>query len=129
MAMNKLFGRRQQTTAAPALTSDPYTEKSSEENDVAAHDVEKGASKGDARRGSRIDAPLRKGSIVQADGSDEDSIGIGKQIELEKDNAIKYRTCSWQKVSTHHPSVALRLNMNPVSGTCALSPSASQSWR
>ena len=31
--------------------------------------------------------------------SDQDSqFGVGKQMELEATNAIKYRTCSWQKV-------------------------------
>lgn len=30
--------------------------------------------------------------------SDSDSGEIGRQIELESDNSIKYRTCSWQKV-------------------------------
>lgn len=33
-------------------------------------------------------------------GSDSDSqLSVGKQVELEASNAIKYRTCSWQKVS------------------------------
>jgi hypothetical protein len=32
-------------------------------------------------------------------GSDDSGSDIlGKQIELEADNAIQYRTCSWQKV-------------------------------
>ena len=32
-------------------------------------------------------------------GDDNSStLSVGKQIELEADNAIKYRTCSWQKV-------------------------------
>lgn len=31
--------------------------------------------------------------------SDQDSqFGVGKQVELEATNSIKYRTCSWQKV-------------------------------
>ena len=29
--------------------------------------------------------------------SEPDMEIVAKQIELEKDNAIKYRTCSWQK--------------------------------
>jgi len=50
---------------------------------------------GEERRGSRIDRP-RTGSIV---GGDADSgLSVGQQIELEKGNAIQYRTCSWQKV-------------------------------
>ena len=32
--------------------------------------------------------------------SDQDSqFGVGKQLELEATNSIKYRTCSWQKVN------------------------------
>ncbi|BCS25830.1 putative neutral amino acid permease [Aspergillus puulaauensis] len=31
--------------------------------------------------------------------SDSDSGEIGRQIELESDNSIKYRTCSWQKTA------------------------------
>ena len=43
------------------------------------------------RRPSRI-APVRSGSVA------ESRVSVGKQLELEADNAIKYRTCSWQKV-------------------------------
>lgn len=35
-----------------------------------------------------------KGAVT----SDSTSDIVGKQIELEAGNAIKYRTCSWQKV-------------------------------
>lgn len=31
--------------------------------------------------------------------SDTDTETIGRQIELEAGNSIKYRTCSWQKVN------------------------------
>jgi hypothetical protein len=44
------------------------------------------------RRGSRIAAPLSGWDL-------ESRASVGKQLELEADNAIKYRTCSWQKVS------------------------------
>jgi hypothetical protein len=58
------------------------------------------------RKMSRIDRPVTKsisGSITgrkSVDGNmpDETDLSIGKQIELEAGNAIKYRTCSWQKV-------------------------------
>lgn len=43
------------------------------------------------RRPSRI-ASVRTGS------SAESRVSIRKQLELEAGNAIKYRTCSWQKV-------------------------------
>lgn len=51
-----------------------------------------------------LGSPLRKYSRIgpavsgaTAD-SDSDNINIERQIELEADAAIKYRTCSWQKV-------------------------------
>lgn len=40
---------------------------------------------------------------------DESRLSVAKQVELEAGNAIKYRTCSWQKVcfsavdSIEHP--------------------------
>jgi hypothetical protein len=43
------------------------------------------------------DAEAGLGGHSAHDDSDE-SITIGKQIEMEADNAIKYRTCSWPKV-------------------------------
>lgn len=46
---------------------------------------------GPGRRMVRI-APPPSGSIP------EEATDIGKQLELEANNAIKYRTCSWQKV-------------------------------
>jgi hypothetical protein len=36
--------------------------------------------------------------IPNNDASSDASFSIGKQIEMEANNAIKYRTCSWQKV-------------------------------
>lgn len=57
------------------------------------------------RKMSRLDRPTT-GSIAvymrgrrsfDANAPDED-IDIGKQVEMESENAIKYRTCSWQKV-------------------------------
>jgi hypothetical protein len=53
----------------------------------------------------RIDKPI--GSIVGkrasvAEGAELDESGndisIGKQLEMEEDNAIKYRSCGWKKV-------------------------------
>jgi hypothetical protein len=70
-------------------------------------------SKGDARRNSnssddksssnekgtdpelgRIEKPSRRDLDDDSDGS----ITVGKQMAMEAENAIKYRTCSWQKV-------------------------------
>jgi hypothetical protein len=49
---------------------------------------------------NRIDGPLkaRTGSITPADDSSGD-FSIGKQIEMEAENAIQYRTCSWPKTA------------------------------
>ncbi|KAF1356947.1 transmembrane amino acid transporter protein-domain-containing protein [Delphinella strobiligena] len=54
-----------------------------------------------ARRGSRIDKPITKPIIPgDSDGDDASSgLSVGKQMELESENAIKYRTCSWQKTA------------------------------
>jgi hypothetical protein len=45
----------------------------------------------------RIEKPARTDLADDDDGSDP-SFTVGKQMELEAENAIKYRTCSWQKV-------------------------------
>ena len=50
----------------------------------------------DARRGSRVGGTLGGPTALK---DDEDSaLSVGKQMELEASNSIKYRTCSWQKV-------------------------------
>lgn len=36
------------------------------------------------------------------DSSSEES--VGRQIAMESDNSIKYRSCSWQKVRYPHPA-------------------------
>jgi hypothetical protein len=41
----------------------------------------------------------REKSDTRADDSSDNSFSVGKQMELEADNAIKYRTCSWQKTA------------------------------
>lgn len=35
---------------------------------------------------------------VMAESDQESQLSVGKQLELEANNSIKYRTCSWQKV-------------------------------
>ena len=51
---------------------------------------------GDGRKGSRVGGAL-KGPTTLTD--DESSVmSVGKQMELEAGNSIKYRSCSWQKV-------------------------------
>lgn len=58
------------------------------------------------RKMSRIDRPVTKsisGSLsgrrsIDGDVDSEASVSVGRQMELEAGNAIKYRTCSWPKV-------------------------------
>lgn len=35
---------------------------------------------------------------VLGESDTDSSLSVGKQLELEATNSIKYRTCSWQKV-------------------------------
>lgn len=63
---------------------DPIDEK---DNTIDVDDVEGQG----PRRMSRIDRPVV--------GDAESGSSIEALIAAEKDNAIKYRTCSWQKVS------------------------------
>ncbi|CAF9935596.1 hypothetical protein IMSHALPRED_010282 [Imshaugia aleurites] len=56
------------------------------------YDAESNGEKG-GRKMSRI-------AGVMGGESDQDSqLGVGKQLELEATNSIKYRTCSWQKTA------------------------------
>jgi hypothetical protein len=79
-----------------------YTNPFGEKNEAKlppGYDPERQGSRGSAgRKMSRI-APPKRASIVGGQISDAESdLSVGAQIELEKENAIKYRTCSWRKV-------------------------------
>jgi hypothetical protein len=76
MALNGILGRK----ASPDHNSTSSNEKSYEKD--KAYDAEAAAGN----------------PIPMNDGSSDASFSIGKQIEMEANNAIKYRTCSWQKV-------------------------------
>ena len=50
------------------------------------------------RQGSRKMSRIRNPPAL----SDTDSgLSVGAQIDLEKENAIQYRTCGWKKVSLY----------------------------
>lgn len=105
MALGSLFNKRPGVIAdAPPLPNAPELEKPVYGNEgygdqPAEYDPE--ATGPGGRRMSRIDGPITK-SISQSGAGDfsDDSSGmsVGKQMELEAGNAIKYRTCSWPKV-------------------------------
>lgn len=61
------------------------SDKPEQEPKLKDFDVE-----GQGRRGSQHN--------VTAVDSSSTTESIGRQIELESENTIKYRTCSWQKV-------------------------------
>ena len=67
-------------------------------------DVENGGQPG-YRKMSRIDRPITasiSGNIEGRKSSIDDTgagVSIGAQMEAEAGNAIKYRTCSWQKTA------------------------------
>lgn len=49
------------------------------------------------RKMSRIDRPVPR--VGAGDADSEASVSVGKQMQLEAGNAIKYRTCSWPKTA------------------------------
>ena len=66
-------------------------------------DVENGRNEPRYRKMSRIDVPVTasiSGSISGRKSIDAmgEGVSVGAQMEAEAGNAIKYRTCSWQKV-------------------------------
>lgn len=108
-----MFYRRDRGVAAPPqISTEPMGSTTASQPAVGYTDEKYDQEKGPIdtqkyetgpRRGSRIDAPIRKGSIVPGDtSSDDESMNVAKQIELEQHNAIKYRTCSWPKVLFQH---------------------------
>lgn len=62
------------------------------ETGVYGYDVEK-TEEHNGRKMSRV------GGGVLGDSDSGSMMSVGKQMELESSNAIKYRTCSWQKVN------------------------------
>lgn len=84
MAVNQLSHRLSRTSDE----KDPIDEK---DNITGAYDVEGQGQPTGPRRGNRIDGP--------ASGDAASGSSIEALIAAEANNAIKYRTCSWQKVN------------------------------
>ncbi|KAL1306946.1 hypothetical protein AAFC00_005585 [Neodothiora populina] len=81
----------------PGRTSPSSTDKPIMGDGYSAHDPE---SLEGPRRMSRIDRPITKPIVPDAELDDSSSgMSVGKQMEMEADNAIKYRTCSWPKTA------------------------------
>lgn len=62
---------------------------------VFGSDPEKAEGEPKYRKMSRIGGPI-PGIVGESDT--DSTLSVGKQLELEQSNSIKYRTCSWQKV-------------------------------
>lgn len=93
-----LGGLGSKLTQASPQYSNGTEEKKDAEIMPPDYDAERQGSVGSGRRTSRI-APPKRASIVGGQVGDADSdLSVGAQIELERENAIKYRTCSWRKV-------------------------------
>jgi hypothetical protein len=104
------FGPTGTAANAPPLQTDPMTfgEEGYYKNfsPDGTKDPEKGGMPGGPRKMSRIDRPVTKsisgqlaGNDLTGDDATDPSISVGKQMELEAGNAIKYRTCSWYKTA------------------------------
>lgn len=123
MALKKSSMRGQSAVAAPPPPTSTVDQNIDTQNtspptyggwDAEKAQVTNGAI-GDPRKLNRIDVPRDKPA-----GPDDESgvsVGVGKQMELEASNAIKYRTCSWYKVSNiihfSAPSSGLHFSMHP----------------
>lgn len=60
------------------------------------YDAESNGEKG-GRKMSRV------AGVIDGEADEESEQSVGKQLELEATNSIKYRTCSWQKVIRSFP--------------------------
>ena len=76
------------------LDRKPSPQSGSGSGSFGGYDPESHDEKG--RKMSRIAGP---GAVT----TDEEKLDVGKQLELESTNSIKYRTCSWQKVNQRAP--------------------------
>ena len=90
MALGYFSRSRKVDNTTQPITADNGLTTSVDEKTAYGYDPETNGQGG--RKLNRI-APLMRGT------SDSDSdVTVGKQLELESTNSIKYRTCSWQKV-------------------------------
>ncbi|MCJ1380481.1 hypothetical protein MMC17_003586 [Xylographa soralifera] len=94
------FGKRANVveTNPNTITQDRATAHARDpafETGVYGYDTEKQGESG--RKLSRVG-----GTGVLGDSDAESEMSVGKQMEAESMNSIKYRTCSWQKVTEPH---------------------------
>jgi hypothetical protein len=94
-------GGAKDTTAVDAPSEETKTDRGTShmrdpafQTGVYGYDTEKQAESG--RKLSRV-GPALPGTV--GDGDSESEMSVGKQMELESNNSIKYRTCSWKKTA------------------------------
>lgn len=78
------------------------------ETGIYGYDVEKNGPR--ERKMSRVGGPVPGAA---GDSDTDSAMSVGKQLELEATNSIKYRTCSWPKVNCPTP-------MTSISPSCSL---------
>ncbi|KAI9882786.1 MAG: hypothetical protein M1823_005465 [Watsoniomyces obsoletus] len=79
--------------SASVVVSSTISHQKHHGSEDSAHDPAMGT--GDVEKGVK-----NKPSLLVSDS--ESALSVGKQLELEANNAIKYRTCSWPKVNHPH---------------------------
>ena len=97
MALGGLFKKASLGGSSDAAAPDEKREAHRDpalETGVYGYDEEKTGERG--RKMSRIGGPQ---AIGLTDSDAESTMSVGKQVEKEQQNSIKYRTCSWQKVN------------------------------
>lgn len=86
------FGKKSRTVDNTTTAIDPTAHGTPQvaigNEGVFGYDSE---AQGEKRKMSRVGGP---NVIMETDSQ----LSVGKQLELEASNSIKYRTCSWQKV-------------------------------
>lgn len=103
MALGLKKNQKNVVADAPPLTNVPELEKPMMGNEGYGgqpYDPETNGAGG--RRMSRIDKPRSKSNAEGGEAFADDSssnLSVGKQMEMEAGNAIKYRTCSWPKTA------------------------------
>ena len=90
------LGRRSKVVDTANKYDNSLAAKDNEQHEASGafgSDPEKGEPR--TRKMSRIGGPIPG---IVGDSDADSALSVGKQLELEQANSIKYRTCSWQKV-------------------------------
>lgn len=67
-------------------------------NGLTTHTEEKTGYGYDPESNEKGGRKMSRIAAARGDSDSDSTLSVGKQLELEATNSIKYRTCSWQKV-------------------------------